>query len=110
LTAGCRRRGHTPADSIEEVRRAVDPVAKQRGRLAAVEGELAGLQAQYELAMSAFKFDEANTLQQKIAGLEAERRVRAVALPPLPAAPEPPVGVVPAVARLRRGWRARRGR
>jgi hypothetical protein len=88
----------------------VDPVAKQRDRLAAVEGELARLQAQHDLAMSAFKFDEANALQQKIASLEAERRVLALALPPLPTAPEPPVGVVPAVARPRRGWHARRGR
>jgi hypothetical protein len=98
------------AGLIEEARRAVDPVAKQHGRLVAVEEKLARLQAQHELAMSAFKFDEANTLQQQIAGLEAERRVLVLALPPLPAAPEPPVGVVPAVARPRRGWRVRRGR
>ena len=67
----------------------MEPMAEQRARLAAVDDELAKLQARYELAMSAFKFDEASALQQQIAALEAERRLLAQALPP-PGAPEPP--------------------
>ena len=50
---------------------AVQP-ATQRDRLAAVDGELVVLQAQYELAMSGSKFDEASALQRKIAVLESE--------------------------------------
>ena len=55
----------------------VDRPATQRDRLAAVDGELVVLQAQYELAMSGFKFDEASALQRKIAVLESERRALA---------------------------------
>src|SRR5207237_1236556 len=51
----------------------MEPMAEQRGRLAMMEDQLAVLQARYELSISAFKFDEANTLQRKIAALEAER-------------------------------------
>ena len=88
----------------------MEPLAEQRGRLAIMERELAALQARYELAMSAFKFDEANTLQQKIAALEAERRFLAETLPSATLAPEPPTGIVPMLGkRLRRG-RARRPR
>ena len=76
-------------------------------RLIAVERELVVLQAQYELAMSAFKFDEANALQRKITVLEEERRVLAADLPARPSASEPPVGIVPV---LRRPRRLRRGR
>jgi hypothetical protein len=83
---------------------------QQRARLAAVEAELARLQAQYELAMSAFKFDEANALQRQIAPLDAERRVLAQALPPPAAGSEPPAGVVPVIGAPRRGRRARRRR
>ena len=61
---------------------AVDRPATQRDRLAAVDGELVVLQAQYELAMSGFKFDVANALQRKIAVLESERRALAASLPP----------------------------
>ena len=69
----------------------MDRLAKQR-TLAAVERELTALQAQYEPAMSAFKFDEANALQRKITVLEEERRALAADLPARPSAPEPPVG------------------
>ena len=65
----------------------MEPMAEQRGRLAMMKGQLAVLQARYELAMSAFKFDEANTLQQKIAALEAERRLLAETLPSATLAP-----------------------
>jgi hypothetical protein len=88
----------------------VDRYAKERRRLAAVEHEVNGLQAQYELAMSAFKFDEANALQQRIAALESEWRALAAALPPTAPVPEPPLGVVPALHRPGRPRRLRRGR
>jgi hypothetical protein len=86
------------------------PMAEQRGRLAIMDGELAVLQARYELAMSAFKFDEASALQQKIATLEAERRVLAETLPSPTIAPEPPTGIVPALGKKPRGRRTRRPR
>jgi len=88
----------------------MEPMAKQRARLAAVDDELAKLQARYELAMSAFKFDEASALQQQIARLDAERRVLAQALPPPTAAPEPPTGIVPMLGKRPRRGRARRTR
>jgi hypothetical protein len=82
----------------------------QRDRLGAVEGELAALQAQYELAMSAFKFDEADALQRQIAVLEGERLVLAAELPAPPPASEPPAGVVPVLHRPRRPAQLRRRR
>jgi hypothetical protein len=82
----------------------------QRDRLAAVEGELAALQAQYELAMSAFKFDEADALQRLISALEGERRVLAAELPAPAPDLEPPAGVVPVLRRPRRPGRLRRRR
>ena len=81
----------------------------QRDRLAAVEGELAALQAQYELAMSAFKFDEANGLQRRIAVLERERRVLAQAMPASAIIRESPIGFVPVLhSRPRPGLPRRR--
>jgi hypothetical protein len=85
----------------------MDRLAKERRRLAAVEHEINGLQAQCELAMSAFKFDEANALQRRIAALEGERRALAASLPPTVPIPEPPLGVVPALHRPRRSRRRR---
>ncbi len=88
----------------------MDAMAEQRTRLAALGGELAVLEARYELAMSAFKFEEANTLQQKIAALEAERRLLAETLPSATLAPEPPTGIVPMLGKRPRRGRARRPR
>ena len=76
-------------------------LAAKRARLAAIDRELADLQAHHDLAMSAFKFDEANALQRRIEALEDERRAFAAALPPIAAAAEPPLGVVPGLARPR---------
>jgi hypothetical protein len=87
----------------------VDRFATQREQLTALEGQLADLQARYELAMSGFKFDEANAVQREISALEAQRRALAAVLPTPAAAPEPPVGIVPAVGRPRR-LRVRRPR
>ena len=60
----------------------------KRARLAAVERELAGLGVRHDLAMSAFKFDEAREVQRQIAALERERGELIDALPP-PAEPPP---------------------
>jgi hypothetical protein len=76
-------------------------LAARRVRLAEIERELARLQAHHDLAMSAFKFDEANALQRRIEALEDERRAVAAALPPAGAAAEPAPGVVPRLARPR---------
>jgi hypothetical protein len=85
----------------------MDATAKRRARLATVEQEIARLRARYELAMSAFKFDEANATQREIAGLDAERQSLARSLPPPFVAEEPPTGVVPAIGRPSRRRRAR---
>jgi hypothetical protein len=89
---------------------AVDRPATQRDCLAAVDGELVALQAQYDLAMSGFKFDVASALQREIAVLESERRALAASLPPPAPVPDPPVGVVPVLHRSGRPRRLRRGR
>ena len=65
---------------------------EKRARLAAVERELSGLGVRHELAMSAFKFDEARDVQQRIAVLEGERRELVDALPP---PTEPPAQCLP---------------
>jgi hypothetical protein len=88
----------------------VDEIAAGRERLGDVERELARLHAQYELAMSAFKFDEANALQRRIAALDGERRSLAARLPALLAPAEPPTGLVPVLDRPRRRLRRRRRR
>jgi hypothetical protein len=88
----------------------VDDVAARREQLDTVERELARLEAQYELAMSAFKFDEASGLQQRIAALDDERRMLAASLPALPAPTEPPTGLVPVIDRPGRALRRRRRR
>ena len=88
----------------------MDDVAARREQLDTVERELARLGAQYELAMSAFKFDEASGLQQRIAALDGERRMLAASLPALPAPAEPPTGLVPVIDRPRRRLRRPRRR
>ena len=87
----------------------MDIPAAKRARLAAVEDELARLQAQHDLAMSAFKFDEATALQRRIEALEDERRALAAALPPVEAGAAPPVGIVPVLVRPARRRRTSRG-
>ena len=81
--------------------------AAKRTRLAELDRELAWLQAQHDLAMSAFKFDEASALQRRIAAGETERQALAATLPAPSADPEPASGIVPVLARPSRR-RARR--
>ena len=71
----------------------------KRTRLGVVERELSRLGARHDLAMSAFKFDEAREVQQRITVLERERAELAAALPAA-APPPPPVPVT--VPRRRR--------
>ena len=85
----------------------MDQLAKRRERLSAVERELAELQARYDLAMSRFKFDEANAVQREISVREAERQSLAAALPATAPRREPPLGVVPVISRARRRVRRR---
>jgi hypothetical protein len=77
---------------------------EKRARLAAVERELSGLGLQHELAMSAFKFDKANDVQQRIAVLERERGELVDALPAPPGAPPtaPDLEMVPRRYRMQR--------
>jgi hypothetical protein len=75
----------------------------RRARLTTVDWELSGLGAQYDLAMSAFKFDEARELQERIDVLEQERAELAAALPT--PAPPPLAAPVPIVVASRRGRR-----
>jgi len=85
-------------------------LAATHARLAAIDRELVGLHSQHDLAMSAFKFDEASVLQRRIEALEDERRAVAAAVPPVKPAAEPPLGVVPVMMAPRRALRARRRR
>ena len=81
----------------------------KRARLAAVDCELAGLGVRHDLAISAFKFDEAHEVQQRIAALERERGELIDALPPL-AEPPPAPAMVRQDKLLQRRLRARRRR
>lgn len=75
---------------------------ERRDRLGEIERELARLRYRHDIAMSAFRFEEAAALGPAIAALEAERQALANALP----APEFPTGTVPEL--LRRPRRRRR--
>ena len=58
-------------------------------RLAELDRRLASLRAEYDAAMSSFRFERAAGAQTRIAALEAERAELALTLPP-PAPPMPP--------------------
>lgn len=77
-------------------------IAARRERLAAVDRELARLRYRHDIAMSAFRFEEATALGPAIAALETERQGLSVTLP----APEPPTRTVPQLLsrpRVRKG-------
>jgi len=82
---------------------APDGIVNQRKRLAEIERELTRLRYRHDIAMSAFRFEEATALGPAIAALETERQTLAAALP----ASEPPAGTVPTLLRRRRGARRR---
>jgi len=85
----------------------MDPKMRQRAQLAAFEANLVRLQARYELAISAFKFDEANALQRQIVALEAEHQPLGRSLPAQFGAEAPPTGIVPTIGRPLRRRRPR---
>jgi hypothetical protein len=64
----------------------------RRARLSLVERELLQLGTRHDLAMSAFRFDEARDLQQRISLLERERAELVAVVP----APSPPPPIAPA--------------
>jgi hypothetical protein len=70
-----------------------------RACLADIERELARLRYRHDIAMSAFRFEEAAALGPVIAALERERQALETAVP---SAAEPPTGIVPALTRPRR--------
>lgn len=72
--------------------------AEQRQRLGEIERELARLRYRHDIAMSAFRFEEATALGPAIAALETERQALAAGLP---TGPEPPTGIVPTLLRPR---------
>jgi hypothetical protein len=75
----------------------------KRARLSHVERELSQLGARHDLAMSAFRFDEARDLQQQITVLERERAELIAVLPaPVPPPPTAPARVAVAPSRRRR--------
>ena len=71
----------------------MDALAAKRARLAEVERELARLRYRHDVAMSAFRFEEATALGPAIAALEQERQSLAAALPPVEA-PQPAIPVL----------------
>ena len=73
-------------------------LAAHRTRLAEIDRELARLRYRHDIAMSAFRFEEATALGPAIAALEKERQQLGAALPRT----EPPTGVAPLLARPRR--------
>jgi hypothetical protein len=73
-------------------------LAARRARLAEIEHDLARLRYRHDIAMSAFRFEEATALGPAIAALEQERERLAAALPDI----EPTTGVTPVLIRPRR--------
>jgi hypothetical protein len=76
-------------------------IAGRRARLADVEAELARLRYRHDIAMSAFRFEEATALGPALAALENERRALAAELP----LPAPETATVPVLGRPRRRLR-----
>jgi hypothetical protein len=85
----------------------MDALAARRARLAELERELARLRYRHDIAMSAFRFEEAMALGPAIAELDKERQALAAILP---AAAEPATGVVPLFVDRGRLGRVRAGR
>jgi hypothetical protein len=75
-----------------------EALTARRARLAGIDRDLARLRYRHDIAMSAFRFEEATALGPAIAALEKERTQLAAALPSV----EPPTGIVPVLARPRR--------
>ena len=70
----------------------------RRARLAEIDREPTRLRYRHNVAISAFRFEEATALGPAIAALEKERERLAAALPTI----EPPTGIAPVLTRPRR--------
>jgi hypothetical protein len=70
--------------------------------MAKLDAELRRLAAQYEMAMSAFRFDEARAVQKAIADVRAAREENAATLPANPTTPPDEQGAAPTLLRPRR--------
>lgn len=81
----------------------MDALAAKRAQLAEIERELARLRYRHDIAMSAFRFEEATALGPTIAAFEQERQALAASLPPA----EVPAPVVPVMLRHPRRPRRR---
>ena len=77
-----------------------------RARLSLVERELLQLRSRHDIAMSAFRFDEARDLQRRITLLEHER-AELIAVVPAPAPPPPTVYARVAIGSSRRRRKGR---
>jgi len=75
-----------------------EPETARRVRLAEIDRDLTRLRYRHDIAMSAFRFEEATALGPAIASVEKERQLLAAALPQI----EPPTGTAPILARPRR--------
>jgi hypothetical protein len=84
----------------------VADLAAARARLADLDAEIARLRYRHDIAISAFRFEEATALGPAIAALETERHALAEAVPPTPA----PTAASPPRLRVRRGIPGRRSR
>lgn len=73
-------------------------VTEPRARLVEIDRELTRLRYRHDIAMSAFRFEEATALGPAIAALEKERDRLATAFPDA----EPPTGIVPVLIQPRR--------
>jgi hypothetical protein len=73
-----------------------------RTRLAEIEGELARLRYRHDTAMSAFRFEEATALGQRIATLEGEQQALTAEAATAISGNETPTGIIPTLDRPRR--------
>src|SRR3954447_25212752 len=71
-----------------------EPETARRARLAEIDRDLTRLRYRHDIAMSAFRFEEATALGPAISTLEQERQRLAAAIPDV----EPPTGIVPVLA------------
>src|SRR5215213_4404815 len=95
---GCATREGAPMPGDMVAHHPDQSLTARRTRLAEIDRDLARLRYGHDIAMSAFRFEEATALGPEIAALEKERQHLAAALPET----EPPTGITPVLARLRR--------
>jgi hypothetical protein len=73
-----------------------------RTRLAEIERELARLRYRHDIAMSAFRFEEATALGVRMAALEREQQALTAEARFLATGNEAPTGIIPTLDRPRR--------